>query len=48
MALKELRLTNRLDPLTETIAQYIIEIGQTGEKDSARICELAVQRIDGK
>jgi hypothetical protein len=46
-ALKELKLTSRLDPLTETIAQHIIAIGQTGEKDPARICALAVARIRG-
>ena len=45
MALVELRLTNRADPLTETIAQYIIEAGQTGERDPTRICSLAVERI---
>ena len=46
-ALVELRLKDRLDPLTETIAQYIIEIAQTGEKDPDRICALAVERIRG-
>jgi len=35
----------RNDPLTETIAKHIIEIAQTGEKDSARICALALERI---
>lgn len=44
-ALKELRLSDRNDPLTDTIAKYIIEIAQTGEKDSARICALALQRL---
>lgn len=44
-ALKELKLNNRLDPLTETIAQYIIEVAQTGERDPARISALAVARI---
>jgi hypothetical protein len=43
-ALKELRL-DRNDPLTETIAKHIIEIAQTGEKDSAKICALALERI---
>ena len=44
-ALKELKLTNRLDPLTEIIAQRVIEIAQSGEKDPARICALVVARI---
>ena len=44
-ALKELRLVDRNDPLTETVAKYIIEIAQTGEKDSARICALAIKRL---
>jgi hypothetical protein len=36
-ALIELRLADRDDPLTETLAQNIIETAQTGEKDPARI-----------
>jgi hypothetical protein len=46
-ALVELGLADRNDPLTETVAQYIIETAQTGEKDPARICALAVERIRG-
>ena len=48
MALVELKLTNRSHPITETIAQHIIEIGQTGEKDAARICALALGRIKSR
>jgi hypothetical protein len=43
-ALKQ-RGLRRDDPLTETIARHIIEIAQTGEKDSARICALALERL---
>lgn len=35
----------RDDPLTETVAQYIIEIAQTDEKDSETICAIALQRL---
>jgi hypothetical protein len=48
MVLTELGITNRMNPITETIAQYIIEIGQTGEQDPARICGLTINRIQGK
>jgi hypothetical protein len=44
-ALKELRLRDRNDPLTDTIAKHIIDVAQTGEKDSARICALALERL---
>jgi hypothetical protein len=43
-ALKQ-RGLQRNDPLTETIARHIIEIAQTGEKDPARICALALERL---
>jgi hypothetical protein len=36
---------NRDDPATETVAQYVIEIAQTGEKDSEMICALALKRF---
>ena len=32
LALDALRINDRNDPVTETIAQYIFEIAQTGEK----------------
>jgi hypothetical protein len=32
LALASLRLRDRNDPLTETVAQHIFEIAQTGEK----------------
>jgi hypothetical protein len=45
LALVAMRIQDRSDPLTETIAQCIIEIGQTGEKEPARISALAVERL---
>lgn len=45
-ALVELGLADRTDPLTEIIAKYIIEIAQTGEKDSKLICKLALARLN--
>ena len=47
-ALEELGLVNRSDPLVETVAQYIVEAAQTGEKDAGRICALAIARIEGR
>ena len=45
-ALILLRLDNRRDdPLTETVAQYIIEIAQTGEKDADLICAHTLKRL---
>jgi hypothetical protein len=45
-ALVLLRLdTRRDDPLTETVAQYIIEFAQTGERDVDAICALALRRL---
>jgi hypothetical protein len=35
----------RDDPLTETLAQHIVEIAQTGEKDPEVICGLALKRF---
>jgi hypothetical protein len=40
-ALRVLQLTNRDDPITETVAQKIIEIAQTGERDPNVISRLA-------
>lgn len=45
-ALILLRLDDRRDdPQTETVAQYIIEIAQTGEKDPNLICARALHRM---
>jgi len=45
-ALKRLRLQDRNDPLTETVAGLIIKAAQGGEKDPERICALALERLD--
>jgi hypothetical protein len=44
-ALKALSLKDRNDPLTEMIAKKIIEIGQTGVKEPARISALAIEGL---
>jgi hypothetical protein len=46
-ALVELKLADRNDPLTETVAQFVVDAAQTGEKDASRICAIAVDRIRG-
>jgi hypothetical protein len=45
-ALKLLRISNRDDPITETIAQRIIEIAQTGVRDPAKLCAAALEGFD--
>jgi len=44
-ALRQLELVDRSDPLTEIVALEIIEIGRNGERDPARIRELALQKL---
>jgi hypothetical protein len=45
-ALMLLHLEDRRDdPQTETVAQYIIEVAQTGEKEPDFICARALQRM---
>ena len=44
-ALKQLGLRAGVSPLNETIAQYVIEIAQTGEKDPAQMCRAAIERL---
>jgi hypothetical protein len=46
LALAELGLKERNDPLTEIIAKLIIEIAQTGEKNSEKICALALSCLE--
>jgi hypothetical protein len=43
--LRILKLADRSDPITEMVAKAIIEIAQTGERDAARICQLALKAI---
>jgi hypothetical protein len=47
LALVELTLIDRNDPLTETVARYIVEAAQTGEKNPNSICALALSRLRG-
>jgi hypothetical protein len=44
-ALRVLQLTNRDDPITETIAQKIIQIAQTGERDPKMLCAKAIEYL---
>jgi hypothetical protein len=45
LALVELGLKSRDDPLTETLAKFIVEVAQTGVKDAKMICALALSRL---
>jgi hypothetical protein len=44
-ALRVLRLANRSDPLTDLVAQKIIEVAQTGQRDPMRMRELALEAL---
>jgi hypothetical protein len=44
-ALRVLGLTDRADPMTEILAEKIVEIAQTGERDPERIRAKAVAAI---
>jgi hypothetical protein len=44
-ALRTLQLTDRTDPLAETVARKIFEIAQTGEREPARISALALKEL---
>jgi hypothetical protein len=44
-ALKLLRLTDRTDPITELLAQKIVEATLKGEHDPARICSCALSAL---
>ena len=43
--LKDLRLTDRDDPITQLIAKSIVNITATGERDPARIAERAMDAL---
>ena len=45
LARRALKLKDRNDPITETVARKIIDVAQTGEKDPERICAQAIERI---
>jgi hypothetical protein len=44
-ALKLLRLSDRTDPITELVAQKIIEAVRKGEHDPARICTCVMENL---
>ena len=44
-ALRTIGVQDRNDPLTELIARKIIEIGQTGLQDPAKICVRAIEEL---
>jgi hypothetical protein len=44
-ALRDLGVTDRADPLAETVAKKIIEFAQRGERDPERLRERAVGSI---
>ena len=46
LALAELGLKDRNDPLTETVAKLIIEVAQTGERDPRTICAATLRRLN--
>jgi hypothetical protein len=43
--LQKLSLVDRNDPLTETIAKKIIELGQRGVRDARQLSELAIKEL---
>jgi hypothetical protein len=44
-ALKLLRLSDRTNPITELIAQKVIEAVRKGEHDPARICSCVIEGL---
>lgn len=44
-SLRTLKLADRSDPLTETIAKKLIEIAQTGERDPRQLRRRALQAL---
>jgi hypothetical protein len=46
-ALVALRLTDRQDPLTESVARKIIEIAETGERNHTRLRDRALEELRG-
>ena len=43
--LRALKLTDRSDPMTELVAKKIIELAQTGIRNSSQLGRLAIQEI---
>jgi len=46
-ALRELKLTNREDPIVERVAKIIIECAERGMRDPADIRDCALEAIRG-
>lgn len=44
-ACRVLRLADRSDPITETVARKIIHCAQTGERDPIRLRDCALQAL---
>ncbi len=44
-ALKALHLKDRSDPITELVAHKILHFVRQGERDPAKLCDLAVQSL---
>ena len=45
LAVVQLQLTNRNDPLTETVAKIIIEVAQGGVQAPEAICAIALSKM---
>ena len=45
---RELQLIDRNDPLTEFVTKEIIAVAQTGERDSNRIAQNAMQKLGAR
>jgi hypothetical protein len=45
LALPQLGLVDRQDPLTELVAKYVVEAAQTGTKNADAICNAVIQRL---
>jgi hypothetical protein len=43
--LRVLQLADRQDPITELVARKIIDVAGNGERDPAKICELALRGL---
>jgi hypothetical protein len=46
--LREMRLANRSDPITEMVAKKVIELAQTGERDPVRLRERTIAALSGE
>jgi hypothetical protein len=48
LALSELGLKDRDDPLTAIVAERILEVGQTGIQDCTEICRVAIAGVGSR